>query len=201
MKRFLFVVVVALGAVALAVPAQASALPAHTVSGTFAGTGTVDGAGGCAFHTTANATGDISPFGTSTSLAFEFCPTGIVEPRPATGTFSVSGGTGTVTGTLTGQIQGSNPTPDGFPYHFDLTVTSATGAFAGATGTIALDGFFSAGALTVNGTASGTLFYGTPIATTRQDCANHGWRTMTDANGNPFKNLGQCVAFVSMRTP
>ena len=54
---------------------------------------------------------------------------------------------------------------------------------------------------TIDRTASGTLFYGTPIATTRQDCANNGWRTLTDANGNPFRNIGQCIAVVSMRTP
>jgi hypothetical protein len=201
MKRFFVMAAIVLGTVALAAPAHASQIPSHTVSGTFTGTGTVDSLGGCAFHTTASATGTISPFGASTTVAVEFCPTGIIEPRPATGTFLITGGTGTIGGTLNGTVQGTDPTPDGFPYHFDLTLTSTTGEFAGATGSVALDGFFGFAALTFDGTASGTLFYGTPIATTRQDCANNGWRTLTDANGNPFRNIGQCIAVVSMRTP
>jgi len=201
MKRFLVVAALALGAVALAAPAApASVIPSHTVSGSYTGTGTIDGAGGCAFHTTETATGNISPFGASTTLAIEFCPTGIVEPRPATGTFLFTGGTGTVGGTLTGTVQGTDPEPDGFPYHFDLTVTSATGDFADATGTMALDGFIGFAGLTINGNASGTLFYGTPIASTRQDCAGNGWRTLTDANGRSFRNIGQCIAFAPMRT-
>jgi hypothetical protein len=33
--------------------------------------------------------------------------------------------------------------------------------------------------------------------TSRQACMNGGWRTLTDDNGNTFKNQGDCVSFVS----
>jgi hypothetical protein len=200
MKRFLVVAAVGLGAVALAAPAHASQIPSHTVSGTFSGPGSVD-VTGCTFHEIATPTGTIQPFGASTSLLLDLCIDVTPDPATATGTFLFTGTTGTVGGTVTGTTNNNHPTPDGFSYHFDLTVTSATGDFTGATGTITLEGFFGVIGSTINGTASGTLFYGTPIATTRQDCANNGWRTLTDANGDPFRNIGQCIASVSMRTP
>jgi hypothetical protein len=200
MRRFLVVTTIAVGAVWLGAPAApASEIPSHTVSGTFEGTGTLSNPG-CAFHQTASATGTITPFGASTTLALDLCVDVTPDPATATGTFLFTGGTGTVGGTVAGTVV-NHITPDGFAYDFDLTVISASGAFAGATGTMALEGFFGAGGLTINGTVSGTLFYGTPIATAREDCGNNGWRTMTDANGNAFKNIGQCMAFVSMRNP
>ena len=202
MKRFAIATGIALATLALSGSAHSSVVPAHTVSGSYSGTGTLESTGECVFHTTASTTGNISPFGASTSVAFEFCPIGLTEPRPATGTFLFTGSAGTVGGTLSGTVEGTTPTLGlGFPYHFDLIVTSATGEFAGATGTMALDGFIGAGASTVNGDASGTLYYGTPIATARQDCADSGWRTLTDADGQPFRNIGQCMAFVSRFTP
>ncbi len=34
------------------------------------------------------------------------------------------------------------------------------------------------------------------VATTKEQCKKDGWMTVADANGNPFKNQGQCVAYV-----
>jgi len=200
MKRFLVVAALALGAVALAAPAApASEIPSHAVSGSFSGTGSITNPG-CAFHQIATATGTIQPFGASTTLSLDLCIDATTTPDTATGTYLFTGSTGTVGGAVSGTVEGTNLTPDGFPYHFDLTVTSATGEFAGATGAMALDGFFGLAGETITGTASGTLFYGTPIPSTRQDCAGNGWRTLTDANGRSFRNIGQCIAFASMRT-
>jgi len=40
-----------------------------------------------------------------------------------------------------------------------------------------------------------TLFtYEIPVATDKEQCKNGGWMNLADANGNPFKNQGQCVA-------
>jgi hypothetical protein len=33
--------------------------------------------------------------------------------------------------------------------------------------------------------------------TSKQDCKNGGWMNLTDAQGNPFENQGQCVAYVN----
>ena len=32
------------------------------------------------------------------------------------------------------------------------------------------------------------------VATNKEQCKNGGWKNVTDANGNPFKNQGQCVS-------
>jgi hypothetical protein len=37
--------------------------------------------------------------------------------------------------------------------------------------------------------------------TSRQQCFADGWQQYTDAQGQPFKNQGQCVAFVEQRVP
>lgn len=34
------------------------------------------------------------------------------------------------------------------------------------------------------------------VATTKEDCKNGGYNNVKDANGNPFKNQGQCVSYV-----
>jgi hypothetical protein len=40
-----------------------------------------------------------------------------------------------------------------------------------------------------------TLFtYEVPVATNKDQCKDGGWQNLADANGNPFKNQGQCVA-------
>ncbi len=36
-----------------------------------------------------------------------------------------------------------------------------------------------------------------PMATTKQECKNGGWRTLGDSDGKAFKNQGDCVSFVA----
>src|SRR5205814_1428668 len=86
-------------------------------------------------------------------------------------------------------------TPDGFPYEFDVAVTGGTGRYAGATGLIVLSGFFGIGAATINGTASGSISYGS-IPTAVTDCQRGGWRHLIDTTGRPFPNQGSCIASV-----
>lgn len=38
---------------------------------------------------------------------------------------------------------------------------------------------------------------GLPMPTSKGDCKNGGWKNFGDAEGNPFKNQGQCIAFVN----
>ena len=36
-----------------------------------------------------------------------------------------------------------------------------------------------------------------PVPTSKDACKNGGYKTLTDQNGNPFKNQGQCVSYVN----
>lgn len=47
-----------------------------------------------------------------------------------------------------------------------------------------------------NDTLSGT-FTVTTVATDKGQCDDDGWRSVSDANGTPFKNQGDCVSYVS----
>lgn len=42
-----------------------------------------------------------------------------------------------------------------------------------------------------------TFTYEIPVAATKDECKNGGWMNLADNDGNPFKNQGQCVAFVA----
>jgi hypothetical protein len=35
------------------------------------------------------------------------------------------------------------------------------------------------------------------VATDKSQCKDGGWQTLTDANGTPFKNQGDCVSYVA----
>lgn len=37
-----------------------------------------------------------------------------------------------------------------------------------------------------------------PVPTNKDQCKKGGWRELTDSNGTPFKNQGQCVSFVEL---
>jgi len=34
-----------------------------------------------------------------------------------------------------------------------------------------------------------------PVPTSKDACKKNGYKNLTDANGNPFKNQGQCVSY------
>ena len=42
-----------------------------------------------------------------------------------------------------------------------------------------------------------TYTYEAPQPQTKDDCKNGGWQSMQDANGNSFKNQGDCVSYVA----
>jgi len=42
----------------------------------------------------------------------------------------------------------------------------------------------------------GTLTY-TRLPVTKDDCKNGGWMNLRTANGEPFRNQGQCVSYVN----
>jgi hypothetical protein len=183
-----------------AVPSASAAAPTSAVSGSYSGPGTL--ANDCTnIGVVGTAQGDIAPFGPST-FSYHFCLTPPSPPQyhqtlvPG-GTASISTGSGTVSGTLTGTQEGLSG-PDGrFPYHFTLAVTSSSGTFSGTTGTIVLDGSFSAAATNITGTASGTVSFSRPAVAKRfSDCRGQGWKTVTDARGRPFRSQFACDVFV-----
>lgn len=119
------------------------------------------------------------------------------EDWPVLGTFSLSSGAGTLTGDLGGSVKAGTQTPDGYPFTFQLTVTGATGDLTGATGALALDGFFGFGALTAHGTVAGTVTVPPLSPVDPDDCRNGGWRELVDDQGRPFANQGLCIAWLS----
>ena len=49
-----------------------------------------------------------------------------------------------------------------------------------------------------NTTINSTVFtYELPVPTLKDQCKNGGWKNFTDANGNSFKNQGDCVSYVA----
>ena len=133
MKRFVIGTSALFAAMALAPPAQASVIPQYTVSGSYSGTAALDNGGGCSFiHQTVSVTGNITPFGPTTSLALAYCVE-FGSPYNVDGSYALATPDGTVGGAVTGQVDATPNTDGVFPYHFDLTVDAATGKFAGAT--------------------------------------------------------------------
>jgi hypothetical protein len=201
MRRLAVVVVGVLCASAWAVTASASEPSQHPVSGSYAGTGGIalpGTCGGALVQTFGTATGEITPFGAST-VAYDFCVpfsapgSGGISPVQS-GTVTISSAAGSVSGTVSGTVQTAETTD--FPFDLVVTVAGGTGAFSGATGSISLVGNFTGGAQEITGTASGTLGYGPDVATDKADCKGGGWRNLVDANGQPFKNQGRCIASV-----
>ena len=72
---------------------------------------------------------------------------------------------------------------------------------------VVADGFWNADAtngdgeqtvLIDNTRINQTLFtYELPVPTSREQCRNGGWQNLTDNNGTPFRNQGDCVSFFS----
>jgi hypothetical protein len=100
---------------------------------------------------------------------------------------------------LTGDIDGDNIT-------YTITYTgAAAGSVYTNTGVIALDG-------SISGTSTGNCqTFASPadtateiedepevtVPTSKDQCKKDGWMTLTDSEGNAFKNQGQCVSFVA----
>jgi hypothetical protein len=100
----------------------------------------------------------------------------------------------TLSGTETSTVD-LTTTP--FPVVIHFTVTSGTGAFAGATGEIVLTGTSRGpGAIGDVFTMTGTLTTPPPVPTDKDQCKHGGWQNLADDQGEPFRNQGQCVSFV-----
>lgn len=183
--------------VLVGMPAAASAeeLP---ISGSFVGTGGLFGPPCSFIPVHQDGTGDFTSIGAIT-FSFEFC-TENGTPNPiSAGTMTVTTAEGTLTGDLTGVVEAGGPGPE-FPLHFVWTVTGGTGRFEGATGQVAMEGAFGLGAFNVHGTVDGTITIPPTTPATKADCMNGGWRDVTDENGDPFRNQGECIAWVIHNT-
>lgn len=192
----LVLAVVALMAVGGSAGAQAGSVISVTGSGT--ATGVLSSCGGSGLiRFVFDGTGDLSPFGPITTHA-EACTDTTDTSGPTTpilpgGTFTITAAAGTLSGTVTGT--GSNvATPQGYPVYNLLTVTSGTGQFAGATGTLETVGFAQFPPSSFAGTTTGTLVLPSQTAQARSDCKKGGWENLVDAHGQPFRNQGQCVS-------
>jgi hypothetical protein len=157
-------------------------------------TGTATTSGGNGFTTTDFVYTSPGVLGSGT-MHFDF----VLIPGPpglrteGTGVLTRSDGA-TLTGTETGTVD-LTTTPFAVVIHF--TVTSGTGALAGATGEIVLSGTSRGpGAVGDVFTMAGTLTTPPPVPIDKHQCKDGGWRNFADDQGQPFRNQGQCVSFV-----
>jgi hypothetical protein len=75
----------------------------------------------------------------------------------------------------------------------DLSIIFDEGSDTPTGGTIG-----TAGEVNIDNISVNTEVVGSPTSPiTKQDCKNGGWMNLTDAQGNPFENQGQCVAYVN----
>jgi hypothetical protein len=194
MKRCILAMVVVFTVLAFAAPAQALAPADSPVSGSVSGNdGTFrsDPCGG--FHQTVTAAGDLTPFGAS-NVALDFCSGTVYDGLHSiitSGAFTLTAVDGTVSGPIGGWVQPGVPVNGGYPFELVLTVTGGSGRYAGATGTITLDGLFGIAAQALNGTASGSIGFG---SATKDDCKDGGWRTLVNSQGEHYRNQGACVS-------
>lgn len=197
---------VAVGAVAVvalvvALPTAASA-EELTVTGSFAGTGTLAGPPCPNLPVSAETTGDWTGLG-PVALAFSFCllPDEGGNHWPVVDTtFTVTAADGSLHGSFTGYVEAGASQNGLFPLHFVATVTGGTGRYEGATGELAMEGAFGPGASTAEGTVDGTVTLASRTPDSVEDCKHGGWRDLVDHEGNPFRNQGQCIRWVHDRT-
>jgi hypothetical protein len=157
-------------------------------------TGTATTSGGNGITTTDFVYSSPGVLGSGTmhfDFTITFEPPGITTE--GTGILTRSDGA-TLSGTETSTVDLST-TP--FPVVIQFTVTSGTGALAGASGEIVFTGT-SRGPGQVGDvfTMTGTLTTPPPVPTDKDQCKNGGWQNLADDLGQPFRNQGQCVSFV-----
>lgn len=169
-----------------------TAAPIGAVTETVTGTATTSGGNG--FTTTDFVYTSPGVLGSGT-MHFDF----VLIPAPpglrteGTGVLTRSDGA-TLTGTETSTVD-LTTTP--FPVVIRFTVTSGTGALAGATGEIVLTGTSRGpGAVGDVFTMAGTLTTSPPVPTDKAQCKDGGWQNFADDQGQSFLNQGQCVSFV-----
>lgn len=157
-------------------------------------TGTATTSGGNGFTTTDFVYSSPGILGSGT-MHFDF----VLIPAPpglrteGTGVLTRSDGA-MLTGTETSTVD-LTTTP--FPVVIHFTVSSGTGALAGAAGEIVLTGTSRGpGAVGDVFTITGTLTTPPPVPTDKNQCKDGGWQDLADNQGQPFRNQGQCVSFV-----
>jgi hypothetical protein len=179
-------------------PAGAAELP---VEGSYAGSamltqeGCVRPGSGNIGHTTV-ATGTISPLGETQVDGLTCLGPGSGGSTELFGSFTFTGADGSITGEMTGLMDGSCCL---FFEHMTVVITGGTGDFEGATGTLSVEGVFL-NLSSVEGTVTGSITVPPNTPTSKADCMNGGWRDFEDENGEPFKNQGDCIAWVNHNT-
>ena len=195
--RAAFVAIVVFVSVGFGIqPASAVELP---VAGRFTGTAPlVYAAAECDFYNFLQSlagTAELSTLGSST-VDIDFCvssdPEVVIAPEGYFTFFTITGADGAIFGDVaSGTFEPAIP----IPLHLDLIVTGGTGAFDGATGTLAVDGtFYPMDA--VNAQISGTIEVASPTPQSKAECKRGGWQNLGDDVGTPFRNQGECIRYV-----
>ena len=87
-----------------------------------------------------------------------------------------------------GPVNCCTPPSGGFEYKGSVTLSVQPGDTYGFR--------FGGSNFDSNDILSGTLTVDT-VATSKDQCMDDGWKAVTDQNGTPFKNEGDCVSYVS----
>lgn len=201
LRRWIVASTVALGLfVGFTAPAGAVEVP---VEGSYSGTAQLTQEGctrpgsGNIGHTT-TATGTITPFGETQVDGLTCLGPPVGADTELFGSFTFTGPTGSVSGEMTGVMENL---PDFvFAEHMTVVITSGTGDFEGATGTLTVEAIFRIRGLSTTGTVTGSIDVPPNTPTSKEDCKNGGWRNFVDENGEPFKNQGDCIAWVNSHT-
>lgn len=174
------------------------------VSGSFTGTGNFDSPPDCvAFHTWHDGSGTLTSLGDST-IHLDYCVTYTsTGPSPLAGTFTIEAAGGTLTGDVTGELA-AVAEPEGYPAHYELTVTRGTGDYTGATGSLVIEAIWDGDptpVYSIHGTVSGSITLPPSTPTSEDDCRDGGWRDLVDHEGRPFRSQGHCIAWVRHHLP
>jgi hypothetical protein len=194
--------VTATGVAASAAVAPGGAGEEIVVSGSFAATGTFSSTPDCpAFHTIHNGGGSWQGLGDVT-FDLDYCvELDLNAPSPLAGTIDITTATGTLTGTVEGEIAAVGG-PEGYAADYAVTLTGGTDAYAEATGSLDLAGLWDdpeIPVLSMHGTVAGTVVLPAPELphpTSIGDCLRGGWRDVVDDEGEPFRGPFHCIFYV-----
>jgi hypothetical protein len=139
---------------------------AYAIAGTHAVNGRATSKGGFTAPCTTLGVGQSGTINATTlrksTFSLQFCVvpvTGTTKPWPIhKGTVTIKPNDGTLVGSLGGWVQGQGPSGSNhYPCHLVMKVTSGTGRFANAAGTIVFDGAFTAGAWSMTARVTGVI--------------------------------------------
>lgn len=202
-QRRIVAAVVAVVVAAVFGVAPAAGATELSVSGSFTATGNFSSTPDCmTFRTWHDGGGDWTGLGTTT-FHLDYCVEldALSEWSPLAGTFTIAAGDGSLTGDAVGRVSNARG-PDGFPAEYELTITGGTGDYRQASGSLTIDAVWNGNVIPVlamEGTVAGTVVIPPPTPASRGDCMGDGWRDLGDDDGTPFRNQGECIAWVSTR--